>query len=224
MIFPYYQPIFDVRTGQVEKYEALVRLKDSTGKILSPYLFLDVSEKIKLYHKITEIMIEKTFSYFATNGLHFSLNLAFSDMLNDKTRDFLFEKMAYYDIASQLTIEILETQEYEKDEVVKQFIEDVYAHGAVVAIDDFGSGYANFEHLTSIPSDIIKIDGSLIKNIHQDKNTRLIVETIIDFVKKLNKKVLAEFVHNKEVYDIVKELGIDYIQGYYLGEPKPEVL
>ena len=223
-IFPYYQPIFDIKTGKVEKYEALVRLEDSTGKILSPYFFLDVSEKIKLYHKITEIMIEKTFAYFSANGLHFSLNLAFSDMLNDKTRDFLFEKIAYYDIASQLTIEILETQEYEKDEIVKQFIEDVYTHGANVAIDDFGSGYANFEHLTSIHSDIIKIDGSLIKNIHQDKNTRLIVETIIDFVKKLNKKVLAEFVHNKEVYDIVKELGIDYIQGYYLGEPKPQVL
>jgi len=223
-IYPFYQPIFSVETGKVEKYEALVRLEDDFGNILSPFFFLDISEKIKIYPTITEIMIEKTFAYFASNGLHFSINLAFTDMLNDKTRHFLFEKMMEYAIAPQLTIEILETQEYEKDEVVKQFIEDVYAHGAVVAIDDFGSGYANFEHLTSIHSDIVKIDGSLIKNIDKDKNAKLIVETIVDFVKKLDKKVIAEFVHSKEVYDIVKSLGVDYVQGYYLGEPKPQVL
>jgi len=223
-IFPYYQPIFNVKSGKVEKYEALVRLEDDEGKIISPYFFLEISQKIKLYHKITEIMIEKTFSYFAENGLHFSINLAFSDILNERTRKFIFDKMVEYSVASQLTIEILETQEYEKDEAIEEFIVDVYRYGASIAIDDFGSGYANFEHLTTIQSDVIKIDGSLIKNIHKDKNAKLIVEMIIDFVKKLDKKVLAEFVHNKEVYDIVKDLGVDYVQGYYLGEPKPEVL
>jgi EAL domain-containing protein (putative c-di-GMP-specific phosphodiesterase class I) len=132
--------------------------------------------------------------------------------------------MQEYDVSSQLTIEILETQEYESDQKVKAFIEDVYANGAIIAIDDFGSGYANFEYLSIIKSDIIKIDGSLIKNIDTNKNTRLIVETIINFVKKLNKKTVAEFVHNKVVYDIVNDLGVDYIQGYYMGEPKDKLL
>jgi len=223
-IVPYYQPIFNLKSGEVAKYEALVRLIDDFGNVIPPSAFLEISQKIKLYHKITEIMIEKTFSYFAKNGLSFSLNLAFSDILNEKTYKCLFEKIKEYGIASQLTIEILETQEYAQKQKVQDFIKDIYAHGASIAIDDFGSGYANFEHLSTIESDFIKIDGSLIKNIDTNKNAHLIVETIVSFVKKLDKKIVAEFVHNKDVYDVVKSLGIEYIQGYYLGEPKPEVL
>ena len=169
-------------------------------------------------------MIKKCFQKFSGTGLNFSINLDFSDILNEKTKSFLFKKMQEYAISSQLTIEILETQEYESDQRVKEFIDDVYVNGAVIAIDDFGSGYANFEYLSIIKSDVIKIDGSLIKNIDKNKNARLIVETIVNFVKKLNKKTVAEFVHNKEVYSIVNELGIDYIQGYYMGEPKAELL
>jgi EAL domain-containing protein (putative c-di-GMP-specific phosphodiesterase class I) len=223
-IVPYFQPIYDTQTQKVVKYEVLVRLIQKDGKVLSPFHFLEVSEKIKLYSKITEVMIRKTFAYFAHNGLSFSLNLSFSDMLNEKTRNYLFEKMQEYNIASQLTIEILETQEYQEDKIITKFIEEVYAHGANIAIDDFGSGYANFEHITTIKSDYIKIDGSLIKKIDSDKNTRLIVETIVSFAKKLNKKIVAEFVHNKEVYIIVKSLGIDWVQGYYFSEPLAEVL
>jgi len=223
-IVPYYQPIFNLETGEVAKYEALVRLIDDFGNVISPFAFLEISQKIKLYHKITEIMIEKTFAYFAKNGCSFSLNLAFNDILNEKTYKFLFEKIQEYNVASQLTIEILETQEYAEKKKVEDFIKDIYAHGASIAIDDFGSGYANFEHLSTIKSDFIKIDGSLIKNIDTNKNAHLIVETIVSFVKKLDKKIVAEFVHNKDVYDVVQSLDIDYIQGYYLGEPKPKIL
>jgi len=223
-IIAYYQPIFCIKTGKVQKYEALARLMDENGKILSPYAFLDISQKIKLYPQITKIMIEKTFSYFKQNTYNFSINLAFSDILNEKTREFLFRKMDEYSIAKQLTIEILETQESDNSQIVDEFIENVYKHGASIAIDDFGSGFANFQHMTTMRSDTMKIDGSLIKNIDIDKNARLVVETIIVFTKKLNKKIVAEFVHSKDVYDIVKELGIDYAQGYYLGKPQATVL
>jgi len=223
-IFPYYQPIFDVKTGAVLKYEALVRLEQEDGTIMTPYFFLEVSQKIRLYSQITRIMIEKSFSYFSQNGLNFSLNLSFSDILNDYIKAFLFEKIKEYNIASQLTIEILETQANDDYEVVAEFIGMIYAIGAKIAIDDFGSGYANFEHMTKMRSDYMKIDGSLIKNIDTDANARLIVETIVMFAKKLNKTTIAEFVHSKEVLAIVKELDIDLVQGFYLGEPKESVL
>ena len=223
-ILPYYQPIFDAKTGEVEKYESLVRLKKEDNEILSPFSFLEISQKIKLYPQITEIMVEKSFSYFSSNGLNFSINLAFSDIINDRIREFLFAKIVEYDIAKQLTIEILETQEIDNEESIFKFIEDVYSYGAKIAIDDFGSGYANFQHMTTIHSDYMKIDGSLIKNIDKDKNARLVVETIIVFAKKLNKKTIAEFVHSEDVYNIVKELDIDFIQGYFLGEPQATVL
>ncbi len=223
-IIPYYQPVFNIKTGKLEKYEALVRLKKADGKILSPYFFLEISEKIRLYPRITEIMIEKTFSFFARNGLDFSINLSFGDIFSEKMRNFLFEKIKEYDIAKQLTIEILETQEYTNENIVNDFTKEVYASGASIAIDDFGSGFANFQYMTNISCDYMKIDGSLIKNIHQDQNSRLIVETIVVFAKKLGKKVIAEFVHSAEVLDVVREIGIEYAQGYYLGEPQEKLI
>ena len=223
-IIPYFQPIFDLNTGNIAKYEALVRLVQEDGSVLSPFAFLEASQKVKLYPQITKTMIEKTFSYFSQKDVNFSINLSFDDILNKKTREFLFNKISEYDIASQLTIEILETLENDDAIAVDEFIEKVYQSGAIIAIDDFGSGFANFQHMTTMRSDIMKIDGSLIKNIATDKNARLVVETIIVFAKKLNKKIVAEFVHSKEVYDIVKDLEIDYAQGYYLGKPLENTL
>ncbi|MDF1882864.1 EAL domain-containing protein [Sulfurimonas sp. SAG-AH-194-C21] len=223
-IFPHYQPIIDVKTRKIQKYEALVRLEDENGQLLSPYAFLEVSRKIKLYPFITEIMIEKSFSYFKKNGFNFSINLSFSDITNERTREFIFAKIKEYGIASQLTIEILETQENDNLNIVTGFINNVYEVGASIAIDDFGSGFANFEHMTTMRSDIMKIDGSLIKNIDTDKNARLVVETIIVFAKKLGKKIVAEFVHNEAVYKVIQELEIDYAQGYYLGKPEAAVV
>ena len=223
-IIPYYQPIFCTQTAKVEKYEALVRLRNDEGKILSPFFFLDISQKIKLYPYITEIMVEKTFSFFSKNGLNFSINLAITDILNEKTRKLIFSKIIEYKIASQLTIEIIETQEMENEDSIHSFIDEVYNIGAKIAIDDFGSGFANFEHMTKIKSDYMKIDGSLVKNIDTDPDARMVIETIVVFAKKLGKKTVAEFVSSKEIYDIVKELGIDYTQGYYLGEPKADIL
>jgi len=223
-ITPYYQPMFDIDTLEVAKYESLIRLLKKDGTPLSPYFFLDIAQKIKLYPRLTQIMIDKTFEYFAGNGLDFSINLAYSDIMNENTQAYLFKKMEEYSIAKQLTIEILETQEIESESIIFDFIEKVYDLGAQIAIDDFGSGFANFEYMTKNRSDIMKIDGSLIKNIDKDENARLVVETIVSFAKKLHKKTVAEFVHSKEIFDLVREMGVDYVQGYYLGEPKPQVI
>ncbi len=222
-IIPYYQPIIDINTLKVKKYEALVRLKEADGSVLAPDIFLEPSRKIRLYKQITKTMIEQTFSYFSKNGMEFSLNLDFSDISSESIRDFLCAKLHEYHVEEQLTIEILETQEFEDPNIVIDFVERVSKHNVKIAIDDFGSGYANFEYLTNIRSDFIKIDGSLIKKIDKDQNARLITETIIGFAKKLDKKVIAEYVHSKEVFDVVKELGVDYVQGYYLGEPKESI-
>ncbi|MDF1874458.1 EAL domain-containing protein [Sulfurimonas sp. SAG-AH-194-I05] len=218
-IIAYYQPIYITGTSTIEKYECLVRLRKANGVILSPFSFLSIAQKIKLYPKITEIMIENTFKYFKDTSYNFSINLAFEDILKKETYAFLFEKIEEYGIGKQLTIEILETQEIDDQVLMHKFIEKIYGTGAKVALDDFGSGFANFHHITSIRADYLKIDGSLIKNIDKDDNAKLVVETIIIFAKKLGMKTVAEFVHSKEVYDIVCELGIDLSQGYYLDEP-----
>ena len=222
-IIPYYQPLYDSKTNKINKYECLVRLQLNNGSILTPYDFLEVSKKIKLYPSITKIMIDKTFAYFCKNGLNFSINLSLEDILTLDTNEYLFTKMEEFNIAKQLTIEILENQEVLQEKYIKLFINKIYEYGANIAIDDFGSGFANFQHIVNIKADYLKIDGSLIANIDTDDNSRLIVETIVIFAQKLGMKTVAEFVHSKEIYDIVRTLDIDLLQGYYLDKPLPEI-
>jgi EAL domain-containing protein (putative c-di-GMP-specific phosphodiesterase class I) len=222
-IIPFFQPIIDLKNNRVSKYECLVRLRQDNGEILSPNAFLSISQKLKLYPKITEIMIQKTFEFFQNNGFGFTINLAFDDIFNERTNRYIFNKIDEYGVAGQLTFEILETQQLENDPAVQEFIRKVKATGAEIAIDDFGSGFANFEHMTKIDADYIKIDGSLIKNIDTDLNARLVVETIVVFAKKLGMKTVAEFVHSEQILKYVNALEIDYAQGYYLGKPEMEL-
>ena len=91
--------------------------------------------------------------------------------------------------------------------MINDFVKRIKKHGVKIAIDDFGSGYANFEHIIGIDADFIKIDGSLIKNIATDRNARIITEAIISFSKKLGRKTITEYVSSEEIYEIVKDLG-----------------
>lgn len=102
------------------------------------------------------------------------------------------------------------------------FIDDFKKMGCKIAIDDFGSGYSNFAYLAQFNVDYLKIDGSIIKRVLTDKKNALItLESILDFARRLNIKTIAEFVSDKEIYDKMAELGVDYVQGYYIGKPEP---
>ena len=92
--------------------------------------------------------------------------------------------------------------------------------GVLIAIDDFGAGYSNFERLLEFSPDILKIDGKLVKNIANDVYSKNIVETIVSFTKKQKIITIAEFVENEQIYNILSELGVDYSQGYYFGKPE----
>ena len=92
-----------------------------------------------------------------------------------------------------------------------------------IAIDDFGSGYSNLNHIINLDIDYIKIDASIIKNIDKDENSEHIVKLLVEFSKKLGIKTIAEFVSSKEIFEKVKKLGIDYSQGYYFSEPQKEI-
>ncbi len=91
--------------------------------------------------------------------------------------------------------------------------------GVLIAIDDFGSGYANYAHILEIKPDFIKIDGSLIQNILTDGDSKILVQSIVNFARELNIKSVAEYVENKEIFELLKEYGVDEFQGYYFGRP-----
>ena len=220
-IVPYYQAIIDHKTNKVTKYECLARLVDARGKILSPNVFLPVAKDIKVYNKVTKQIIDKSFETFKDSPYEFNINLSIEDIMNGDIFDFIITKLQKYDIASRVTFELLESEAIQDFKKVDRFISEVIRCGAKITIDDFGSGYSNFSYLTKMQVDYIKIDGSLIENIDVDEASLLVVDTIVKFAKKLGIKIIAEYVHSSVVMDVVKELGIDYSQGFYIDEPSP---
>ena len=126
-------------------------------------------------------------------------------------------------VSTSMQLRTVESESIECFEEVEQFIGKVKSHGCKIAIDDFGTGYSNFEYLLKLKADYIKIDGSLIKNIDTHKETELVVSIIVEFAKKMGMKTIAEFVENESILNKVKELGIDYSQGYHFSPPTEEV-
>ena len=221
-IIPYYQPIFD-KDKNIYKYEVLCRVIINESNIKSIYEYLDILKENKMYHKITQIILKYSLEKLKEfKDLNLSINLSVEDVLNRDVVNFIKKEFTKQDIAKRITFEILES-EVENYEALKEFIKKMKKYGIKFAIDDFGSGYSNFSRVLKLDIDYLKIDGSLIKNIVEDKDSQLIVKTIISFAKSSNKKTVAEFVHSKEVFEMTKAMGVDYFQGYYLSEPKPNI-
>ena len=219
-IIPYYQAILDNKSGKIVKYECLARLIDKNEKVLSPLLFLPIAKNLKIYNEVTKIIINKAFETFADNIYEFSVNLSIEDIMSSEIFNFIIQKLKNNpSIAQRVTFEILESEAINDFKKISRFINEVSRYGAKIAIDDFGSGYSNFSYLIQINADYIKIDGSLIENIDVEEASYIIVETIVQFAKRLGIKTIAEYVHSSIVMDKVKELGIDYSQGFYIDEP-----
>ena len=203
-----------------EKYEILMRVKLEDGSILTPYSFLKEAKKAKLYLGMTRMLVKKACEYFKGKDIDFSLNLTLEDIKDQYTMDFIVNAMEKTNTAKQITFEIVESEGIESFTEVSNFIKKAKKLGCKIAIDDFGTGYSNFEYIIKLDVDYIKIDGSLIKNINTDNNLYLTVQTIVGFAKALKIKTVAEFVHNEEVLNCVKNLDIDYSQGFFIDEPK----
>ena len=218
-IIPYYQAIIDTKTLKIKKYECLARLIDSDGKIIPPLEFIPISKTIKRYCIITKSIINKSFETFENTDVNFTINLAIEDIVSREMFEFIMDKLKNSKASHLVTFEILESDAIEDFTKVKKFIQEVKRYGAEIAIDDFGDGYSNFSYITKMDVDYIKIDGSLIKNIDKDENSYLVVESIVDFAKKLGIKTIAEFVHSSEVMEKIKYLEIDYAQGYFISKP-----
>ncbi len=221
---PWFQPIRGLESGQVEKYECLVRMLDSDGQVVSPGLFLDVARQLRLDRQITRLMVEKCCRHFAGTGLQFSINLSYGDLRDESLISFILEQLDASGVGPQLIFEILESDGIDNYEQVRHFIEQVKKRGCRIAIDDFGTGYSNFEHLLRLDVDLIKIDGSLIRHLHTDAGTRRVVRGIVSFAHSLQIQTVAEFVHSAAVLQQVQALGIDFAQGEVIGMPQPGLL
>lgn len=223
-IVPFFQPIVNAETLKIEKYEALVRIIEEDGTIISPFHFLDISKKVKLYHQITTIMIDKVFEEMQYHqSLKCSINLSIEDIQDSFMNAYILNKIKSCPYGNRIIFEILESEGISNYETINAFITEVKQYGAMIAIDDFGAGYSNFAYITKLDIDYIKIDGSIIRDINTNTTSQIITKTIIDFASQLGIKTVAEFVHNEEVHNYLKHLPLNHLQGYYFGEPQPAI-
>ena len=221
-IISYFQPIIHNQTQEIAKYESLVRLVDSDGKVLSPYFFLETAKKSNYYLKITDIVLEHSFVMLKNCSADISINLSALDIEQKSMRRKILSLLEEYKKdAHRIVFELLEDEGIKDFSVVKRFISMVKEYGVKIAIDDFGAGYSNFERLLDYQPDILKIDGCLIRDIETSSYSLSAVKSIVTFAKEQKMQTVAEFIENESIFNIVKEIGVDYSQGYYFGKPEP---
>ena len=220
-IIPVFQPIVD-NDAKIVKHEALMRLveiEDGREILFSPVEFLEIALKNKSYSSLSSIMINKVLDSLTMHDSTVSINLSYSDIQNKTFMDTLYKRILREDIGSRLIIEITENENISSYLPLKISINKFRALGSEIAIDDFGSGYANFSHLLEMRPEYVKIDGSIIQDIDTNSHSFILAKAITSFCHELGITVIAEYVHSKEIYDILKTFGVDQYQGFYFSKP-----
>ena len=220
-----FQLIVPTKSGEILKYEMLMRMISKEGKIIPPNDFLPSIRHTQVYISLTSIVLQKTIEMFEkNNAIKLSINLDIQDILNEDIMNLLQVTFAgKKELAQRLTIEILEHEEIKNFELIQQSIMRLKAIGFSIALDDFGSGYANFRYMINLSLDILKIDGTIVTNVDKDQAAYNIIKAIVEFAKSMQMKTVAEMVETKEEHDALIELGVDFLQGYYLGRPEFEI-
>ncbi|PHR80951.1 MAG: diguanylate cyclase [Colwellia sp.] len=218
---PYFQGIYDNKNQIIEKFEVLARIVKG-DEVISPFHFLATAKLSGLLPEITRVILDKSFKIMSNNDYTFSVNITEDDLSQNYLLAYLAEKTAQYKIQPQRVIlEILEgVSATGKKNHIKQ-LNELKANGYLLAIDDFGTEYSNFERILELDIDYLKIDAKYIKNIDINDKSYEITRAITFFAHNANIPCVAEFVHNEPVQAVVKALGIDYSQGYYFSEPSP---
>jgi len=229
-VFPVFQPIYD-KDENILKYEVLMRItspdNDSNNieHIYYPSQFMQIAHESNKFIELSSITIKKAFQKMQYSDKQFSINVSYDDIINEYLIDLIEDQILQYEnVGNRLILEILETKDIADYQQVKKFIERFKKYGVKIALDDFGSGYSNLNHIISFHCDYVKLDGALIKNIKDDTKSLAIVRSVVSFTKELGIKVIAEYVANKEIFEITKKLGIDEFQGFYLSKPLRNIL
>ena len=226
----YIQPIvaLDENVNESEHYEVLIRLKDEDLNIIPPMAFLPAAERYGFMPKIDRWVLEKLFQTYAqikqqtSKSYVFSINLS-GNSLNDKSlAGFIEDLFKMYKVSHKdICFEVTETAAISNMEVGLEFINKMRVLGSKASLDDFGAGLSSFAYLQNIPVDYLKIDGAFVNDIDTNEINRAMVKSINEISHIMGKKTICEYVENEEVRDILKDMGVDYAQGYLYSKPKP---
>ena len=219
-VFTYYQPIVSNSNPEVKHYEVLCRLMDDDDNLIDADKFINSAKLIGLITPITRTVIDKTFKLFKDNDYNFSLNISMYDLREEYLVNFLDYKCKKYNISpNRIHLEIVEDIIISKYTSMDNQILKLKEMGYHVIIDDFSTDNSAYNRMFDLSAEFIKIDGSFIRGIDENRTNLIIVQSIVQFAKKSGIKTIAEHIETPKELEIVKKLGIDYSQGYLLGKP-----
>lgn len=217
-----YQPVIDSTTGKTVHFEALLRIVNSSGKISSAGALIPVAERMGLIDVIDTLVMELIVEELR-HAPDVSLAFNVSNMTTENTvwlNAFENKIKQTPEIAPRVIVEITETAAQRDLRSAAFFVASLQDMGCQVALDDFGSGYTSFRQLKALSVDMVKIDGVFIKDLAQSSDNQFFVKTLLDFAQGFGLKTVAEFVETGEIAKTLMGMGVDYLQGYYLGKPE----
>ena len=227
----YFQPIVSLNDElRDEHYELLIRMKDDAGDLVPPGAFLPAAERYNISNKIDRWVIQiiltwleaysEYLEYDYTWGINLSgQSLGDADLLQFVVEEFNRKKIPPH----KVYFEITETAAIANLENATRFVNTLKKHGCRFALDDFGSGLSSFSYLKNLPVDFLKIDGVFVKEIATNNTDFAMVKAINDVSHSMGKRTIAEFVENNDIVLKLKEIGVDYAQGYGICKPQPLV-
>ncbi len=209
-----------------EHYEILVRMRDEQGKIVSPEHFIAAAERYNITPAIDRWVIENTFRWLVSEAdererlTMCAINLSGQSLGDDKFLPFIIEQFQKSGLdASKICFEITETSAVASFSQANRFIRSLKELGCKFSLDDFGTGMSSFNYLKQFPVDYLKIDGSFVRGILNDPIDREMVRSINEIGRLTGKLVIAEFAENPEIIETLRQLGVDYAQGYGIAQP-----
>ena len=226
-IIPYFQGIYDNKEKKIHHYESLMRLEDENGKVYFPDEFLGVARSYgHLYDSLSKKMISRVFDIFKdAEKTSVSINLGIRDIKNPELTEYIFDIMASVKHPENFVFEILENEDIDEYDVMIAFVDRIHALGGKISLDDFGSGYSNLQHIMSVHSDFIKIDGSIVKQCCESEESEKLIAIIAGWknFSTRNIAIVAEYVENQGIQEKMTRFGIDYSQGFLFSKPTPEI-
>lgn len=224
-IVPWYQPIFTTDTLELSRYEALTRIVDDKGEIVSmPRSFLPVAHRYQLYWRLSYRILLKTLEWMKNNPGKVSINLSICDVENQTNSTKLLKAIRASGMGKRLSFELLENEAIHDIDKVRRFAYKLKRLGCRLGIDDLGKEYSNFDRILALPIDFIKLDGYIIHHIEKHEESFEIIENIVALAHRNNISVTAERVSTKNQLNIARRLKCDLVQGFYLGEPAPQAI
>jgi len=221
----FYQPILDIKQRVISHYECLLRIEQADGTMLMPGDFIEYAEQLGSIDAIDRLvftkMIERHLSFQAAgNNAKLAVNLSGYSMNNMQILPHLEKLLSLPGVKPELIIiEITETSAVSNFSSAQSLIQKIKALGCYFALDDFGVGFSSFYYLKSLPVDYVKIDGSFVKNMDSCEEDRIFVRVLTEVSQAFGKKIIAEFVENEAILELLSEKGVDYAQGYYVSKP-----